>query len=50
MTLFINSSPKLKSSNSDYFINLLNIDKKIINYIYKDDYSTIKKIFYCLIP
>ena len=43
MTLFINSSPKLKSSNSDYFINLLNIDKKIINYIYKDDYSTIKK-------
>ena len=30
MILFINASPKLKMSNSEYFINLLNIYKKKI--------------------
>ena len=29
MILFINASPKLKMSNSEYFINLLNIKKNI---------------------
>lgn len=43
MILFINASPKIKNSNSNYFINLIDADNKIINYIYKDDYSTIKK-------
>lgn len=41
MILFINASPKIKNSNSDYFINLIDIDNKIINYIYKDNYNTI---------
>ena len=31
MILFINASPKLKMSNSEYFINLLNIKNKKIN-------------------
>ena len=46
MILFINASPKLKMSNSEYFINLLNIKNKKINYIYKDKYEDIEKNIY----
>lgn len=46
MILFINASPKLKMSNSEYFINLLNIKNKKINYIYKDKYADIEKNIY----
>lgn len=46
MILFINASPKMKNSNSDYFINLLEIKEKIVNYIYKDKYEDIKKNIY----
>ena len=46
MILFINASPILKMSNSEYFINLLNINNKKINYIYKDKYEDIEKIIY----
>ena len=46
MILFINASPKFKMSNSEYFINLLNIKNKKINYIYKDKYEDIEKNIY----
>lgn len=40
MILFLNASPKLKNSNSKYFLDLLRIDN-ITNYIYEDNFDDI---------
>lgn len=41
MNLYINCSPKLKNSNSNYFTSLIKNDDDTINYIYKDDFNKI---------
>ena len=38
--LLINGSPKLKKSNSNYFLNLISKKEPII-YLYKDNFSKI---------
>ncbi|MBP3461264.1 MAG: hypothetical protein J6K21_02495 [Bacilli bacterium] len=43
MNLYINCSPKIKNSNSEYFTQLIKSDNDIINYIYKDNFELIKK-------
>ena len=43
MNTYINCSPKLKNSNSEYFINLIKNNKDTINYIYKDNIKNIKE-------
>ena len=42
MILYINGSPKLKNSNSDFFLNKINKKAKIF-YVYKDKFNKILK-------
>ncbi len=42
MILYINGSPKLKNSNSDFFLNKINKKTKIF-YVYKDKFNKILK-------
>lgn len=42
MILYINGSPRINSSNSQYFINLIN-SNSLVKYIYKDNFEEITK-------
>ena len=42
MILYINGSPKLENSNSNYFLNKIKNNEKI-NYIYRDKFDNILK-------